>query len=101
MPIPDGITKGELLELIKAYDKYIQDANDDDRYSEGWYPCCIDEFYDNEWQEIIKAELKKEGIDVERFPDFQAGYNILMDYWDRFPEDGRQEIHDRLNEVNC
>lgn len=41
-----------LIELIEAYDDYIQDANDEDRYREGWYPVCIEEFLDNEFQEL-------------------------------------------------
>ena len=57
MPIPDDISREELLDLLKAYDKYIQEANDEDRYAEGWYPVCINEFYDNEFQEI-KKELR-------------------------------------------
>jgi len=47
------LEKDELLELLNAYDRYIQDANDDDRYREGWYPVCIDEFYDHEFQALM------------------------------------------------
>lgn len=46
------INKNELLELIIAYDEYIQDANDGDRYSDGFYPVCMEEFYMNEFQEL-------------------------------------------------
>lgn len=100
MPIPDDITKGELLALLKEYNKYIQDANDEQKYDTGWRPVCIDEFYDNEWSEF-KEDEKLKGNDYEAFPDFEKGYNILMDYWDDLPEEGRQEIHDKLNKVNC
>ena len=48
----DHLSKGALLCLLYAYNKYIQEANDDDRYREGWYPVCISEFYDNEYQLI-------------------------------------------------
>jgi len=51
MPIPKDVTIKTLLNLISKYNDYIQSANDDDRYATGWYPCCIDEFYDNEFQE--------------------------------------------------
>lgn len=53
MKIKD-LNKDQLIELIEAYDEYIQDANDDDRYREGWYPVCIEEFFENEFQELIE-----------------------------------------------
>lgn len=40
--------------LILAYNDYIQDANDDDKFAGGWRPVCVGEFYGNEFQEIIK-----------------------------------------------
>lgn len=43
----------ELIRLLEAYDEYIQQANDDDSYSEGWRPVCIAEFYENEFQELL------------------------------------------------
>ena len=46
----DQLSKEELLDLLYAYDKYIQEANDDNRYAEGWYPVCIEEFYDNDYE---------------------------------------------------
>ena len=46
----EDLSKEELLELLAAYDKYIQEANDEDKYSEGWYPVCINEFYDNDFE---------------------------------------------------
>ena len=33
--------------------------------------------------------------------DFEKAYSILMDYWDSFPEDEREEIDKRLKEVGC
>ena len=50
--IPKDIDKEELILLMVEYDRYIQDANDEDKYSTGWHPVCINEFYDNEFQEI-------------------------------------------------
>ena len=45
------LNKKELLELLDAYDDYIQDANDDDRYKGGdFYPVCIEEFYMNDFE---------------------------------------------------
>ncbi len=42
----------ELGRIIAAYDEYIQDANDENRFAEGWRPCCVAEFIDNEWPEM-------------------------------------------------
>jgi len=42
------LTRGELLVLLRQYDQYIQHANDEDRYSEGWMPVCIEEFLGSE-----------------------------------------------------
>ena len=53
MPIPKDISRNELLAVLQAYDEYIQDANDNDTFVGGWRPVCLNEFYDNEWAEII------------------------------------------------
>lgn len=59
MPIPDNISKEELLELVHEYDIYIQDANEKNRYTMGWYPVCINEFYDNDFPLIQEEKLHK------------------------------------------
>jgi hypothetical protein len=51
MDIIGKLDKDELLKLIASYDRYIQDANDEDYFQSGWRPVCIDEFYSNEFQE--------------------------------------------------
>lgn len=48
----NDLSKKELLELISAYDDYIQGANDENLYSSGWNPVCIMEFYECEFQEL-------------------------------------------------
>lgn len=48
----ERLDKDELLDLIRAYDEYIQNANDENLYSSGWLPVCLNEFYDNEFQMI-------------------------------------------------
>ena len=45
------ITKEELIDLIRAYDSYIQYANDRQLYLDGWRPVCIEEFYYNDFEE--------------------------------------------------
>ena len=51
------LNKKELLDLIRRYDMYVQDANEKDLFKEGWRPVCIDEFYDNEYQEILEENI--------------------------------------------
>lgn len=53
----EELDKEELLALISAYDRYIQSANNDNRYADGWYPVCISEFYNNEFQEDYGQEV--------------------------------------------
>lgn len=49
----DELNKKELYDLVIHYDKYIQGANNENLYKEGWFPVCIREFYDNEYQEVL------------------------------------------------
>ena len=47
----EQLNQEELRELLIAYDDYIQDANDGDRYRGGdFYPVCISEFYMNDFE---------------------------------------------------
>ena len=51
MDLLNKLNKQELIELIKAYEDYIQDANDGDLYKGGdFYPVCISEFYMNDFE---------------------------------------------------
>ncbi len=47
----DNLNKAGLLDLLREYDSYIQNANDEDLYKSGWRPVCIEEYYDCEYQE--------------------------------------------------
>lgn len=51
----NDLTKENLLDLLDEYDKYIQEANESNRYAEGWFPVCLHEFYDCEYQEILEG----------------------------------------------
>lgn len=51
-----NLSKTELLKLLKAYDEYIQIANEENYYKNGWFPVCIEEFYNNEFQEGLYNE---------------------------------------------
>lgn len=46
----EDLSREELFSLLTAYNRYIQTANEENRYADGWYPVCISEFYDNEFQ---------------------------------------------------
>lgn len=47
----EDLSKNELLRLIRLYDKYVIEFFDDEAH-EGMIPVCIEEFYNNEYQEI-------------------------------------------------
>lgn len=53
--ILENSSKEELLELLDAYDSYIQDANNGNLYQEGWFPVCINEFYNNDFEHWRKS----------------------------------------------
>lgn len=50
------LNKDELLDLLIQYNKYIQEANDDNAYHTGWRPVCISEFYMCEYQIILEEK---------------------------------------------
>jgi hypothetical protein len=45
------LPKEELIALLYAYNSYIQQANEDRRYDEGWLPVSVIEFY---WVEFAE-----------------------------------------------
>ena len=49
----EDLSKNELLRLIRLYDKYVIEFFDDEA-QEGMIPVCIEEFYNNEYQELYK-----------------------------------------------
>lgn len=49
-----NLSQGKLLDLLAEYNKYIQEANEEQKYKDGWYPVCISEFYMNEYQLIVE-----------------------------------------------
>lgn len=49
------LDEDELRELILEYNRYIQEANDEDKYNQGWKPVCIGEFLNNEFIEILEG----------------------------------------------
>lgn len=47
-------SKSELIDIIVAYDNYIQEANEENKYKEEWYPVCVSEFINNDNLEKYK-----------------------------------------------
>lgn len=39
------LDKDTLHDVLYYYDAYIQEANDLDKYKDGWFPICVSEFY--------------------------------------------------------
>lgn len=50
----ESLDNETLIALLDAYDTYIQNANDCDKYATGWKPVCLMEFYDNEFKELFQ-----------------------------------------------
>lgn len=46
----EEVTTEELLKVISEYNKYIQEANEENKYVNGWYPVSIGEFYHNDME---------------------------------------------------
>jgi len=42
------LNKSQLIDLLEQYDHYIQNANDENLFHEGWRPVCMAEFLDSE-----------------------------------------------------
>ena len=64
MPVPNKMDSAASMRLLTAYDNYIKDFVEEKRPLDGDSPVCLDEFYDNEYQEIINAEKTTRGKGV-------------------------------------
>ncbi|MDO5555102.1 MAG: hypothetical protein Q4G09_00165 [Clostridia bacterium] len=51
------LTKEELLSLLVYYNNYVQEYPE--THNDGMYPVSINDFYDNEYQEIIENQKKQ------------------------------------------
>lgn len=51
-----NLSQSELLDLLAEYDLYIQCANDENAFDNGWRPVCINEFYNCEYQLILEEK---------------------------------------------
>ncbi len=62
MPIPNSLPRETLMLLISSYSNYILEALEEGRMAQGWQPVCIDEFYENEFQFVLKRKkIKPDG----------------------------------------
>ena len=55
MQLLETLKHGDLVDLLNEYDKYIQTANEENYFINGWRPVCLAEFFDNEYQEILES----------------------------------------------
>lgn len=46
----------ELLDLLSAYDRYVQEFFEAGKHEDGSTPVCIAEFYDNEFQQLQQEQ---------------------------------------------
>lgn len=58
MPMPNGLPRETLMLLLSSYSNYIMEALEEGRMSQGWQPVCINEFYDNEFQFVLRLSAK-------------------------------------------
>ena len=56
------LSRRKLADLIEEYNRYIQAANESNRYEDGWLPVSIEEFYNNEYQEILNERDEPDKI---------------------------------------
>ena len=65
-----AMEKEDLIDLMVAYDLYVIQFFDDADY--GNTPVCLMEFYDNEYQEILKERIEKES-------NMEISYRVKQD----------------------
>lgn len=57
----EDLDREDLLFLIGCYNNYVVDFFEE--HEEGMYPVSVYEFYENEFQDIIKEETENEYIE--------------------------------------
>lgn len=46
----DELDHDELVSLIDAYDRYLENARQEDMFHDGWVPVCLHEFYTSDFK---------------------------------------------------
>ena len=54
----EKMPKVEMIALLVEYDKYLEEAREQEKFADGWIPVCLAEFYDEEFQ-LFKEELER------------------------------------------
>lgn len=69
--VDDGdLSQRDLADVLRAYDVYIQDANDEDKFHEGWRPVCLAEFYQSDYAgEKLAVPVEAEEPVATEFPN--------------------------------
>jgi hypothetical protein len=76
------LNQEQLLAVVEEYDKYIQNANDENRYEDKWYPVCIEEFLNNDYEQIIEdAEIEAEENLKSLLASFIEKINLEFDVY--------------------
>ena len=56
------LNRTDFLAVMNEYDRYIQCANKENKYETGWRPVSVNEFYNNEYQEILSERDEPDKI---------------------------------------
>lgn len=62
MYLYDHFPQEDLVDLLRAYDCYISTAADAGLLTTGWTPVCVEEFYENEYQNVWDPEKGDESF---------------------------------------
>ena len=81
------LTPDELADVLARYDEYIQNANEENRYEEGWMPVCVAEFIDCEYSMIVE----------ERHDDPEGEFRQPEPKWSEI----RNDFYDEIKECTC
>tara|TARA_R100000742_G_C4245788_1_gene64753 strand:- start:107 stop:268 length:162 start_codon:yes stop_codon:yes gene_type:complete len=48
---------------------------------------------------VNDAEKKSEYGELGNIPDYEKAYHILMEHFDSLPDDVKEDVHEKLNEL--
>lgn len=110
MSIYDNFKQEDLVDLLKAYDSYVSTAADAGLLTSGWTPVCVEEFYDNEYQNVWKqgesfdylydyqyymfdsTKNESKSFDMEEEPEFSV--NHLLKFIEQEVPFRMEKIHE-------
>lgn len=62
------LPKEDLIDLLYEYDKYLEQARDEDWFRQGWVPVCIAEFYETELPMLLEERSTRDQTNEEGEP---------------------------------